>query len=611
MMLIVFLIFIIISLFLYYLFFQKLPIKQIAKKLGAKYQIFGQNGLFSFSSLFLDLPQFYACISKSKVGINPFGIFCENKHLLTISLSKVQIHIKKFNQLSEETNTGPTNEKLESKSNLKPSNSNSNFDGIQGIKEVLLDPRQEIKTRLFSVILFYLFKLCNITISNIEIIQHNDNEKPQEEYSFSQFIDDFKNQKTIRNSSRIESSITIHYERKEESKLTIDIGDSYYESNGQRQITINKFGFALKVELIALFDLISQSKAIFLAKSVFSSFQIELHDSMIEIKEGSIDTDFYPGIGNISHTSIQCTLPYQFPTIIITMQNVNATTHIPFSHYHRFLSQKEKSAETNLLLSIEEFNVKIVSDHFLNLKSITLVINDLSKLDFDITVSSFSFHYSTLDGLQIFPLYKQLRDPVYTPSRIRFAFPENGHMSINTFSAKLYLTDEARVKATSTNVIYSNKALQFPLVQLKINKHQMAKVKQFSLSSPDETFLTFSADYVVAHDRKEVPIGFFIMNIIYAWRIIKPWASRNEYDSETLPFPIHVDVKKVCAKFHDNPVNIKLATLAGHVFQPFLQEKYVMQLMFDNKIQHLSFSSQQLSNAKQKLSELYFNTYKE
>ena len=113
MMLIVFLIFIIISLFLYYLFFQKLPIKQIAKKLGAKYQIFGQNGLFSFSSLFLDLPQFYACISKSKVGINPFGIFCENKHLLTISLSKVQIHIKKFNQLSEETNTGPTNEKLE------------------------------------------------------------------------------------------------------------------------------------------------------------------------------------------------------------------------------------------------------------------------------------------------------------------------------------------------------------------------------------------------------------------------------------------------------------------------------------------------------------------
>ena len=682
------LVFLIIIVLVYYFFLQKLPLKLIAKALNAKIQVQEQSGLFSFSSLYLDAPNLYLAISDSKVYISLLGLFTRKRKLLRINISRLRLQLNKINNKKEKVDQIEINQNDDSQPSTEKkkainSDDNSNFNNFSknppyfnhfdiqkqnkdeianGNKKIVTDDKK-IFSRILSMFVFYMFRFLEININKIEFIteinQQGSKKVIQKSGNFDNFKEDFKNNRYESNSDNqtnkiaiiIETSILIQYERTENSMISIEIGDSSLEINGTKKLGLQKFNFMIMIELIAIYDFLSQAKQIILSKSQFSELTVEINESIVEIKPLIISLRFFPGNCNISFSSIKVNIPYEFPQFIISFKSICLSTQFPLQKYNDYINSTRKHIEIGnditsqpgsdnddkkkkkkrksssktssqnsmdfdrhelkkVEATVEDFNVKIVSDHFLHLTKIYFSICDFKKLDFNVTVSSFYFHYSTLDGLKIFPVYKMLRSDRNEPRRYVFAFPLNGRVHIDDFTAKLHLTDQARVEGTSSDVTYSNGAFQFPLVKLRINKNQMAKVRKFSISSPDQTFFTFSADYVVAHDRKKVPIGNFIMNIVYAWRIIKPWASRKKYDEETLPFPIAIHVKKVCAKFHDNPINVKLATLASDVIQPFLQEKIVMQDIFNRKVSDLNFSNNQSSNAIQKLSELYFNTYR-
>ncbi|OHT08440.1 hypothetical protein TRFO_23036 [Tritrichomonas foetus] len=551
MILISFLILLILALVLYYFFIQKIPIKIIAKAIDAKLAVQAQSGLFSFSSLVMETREFSLVVVDSKFRFSLLGLFSCKHKLLNISISK--IHFKK-NAFEKPASENPP------KANIEP----------------VFSAKKEIKQRIFSIIGFYIFRFCEINIKNLE-------------------IEDDKSNKII-------TSFKIHYERRDISALSIEIGDSSVSLNGKILVEVKKCSFSIVVELVAIFDFLSKAKSIIVSKWSISSLIIDIDQSNVTLQPGNFEVNFSPGNCTFSYSAITISIPLQLPTLTASLSHFSFDVLMP-------LREIEGIQMRQISANLEEFNVKIVSPHFLRLTDVSLTIGSFSKLDFNLSLSSFLFHYATPDGLQIFPLVKQLRDPVYKPKRIRFAFPD-GHIAIKDFAVKLYLTDKARARLESSNVIYTDKAFQFSEVKGRINKHQMAVVKNFSISSPDETYFTFKADSVVAHDRHEVLIGVFILNILYGWRIIKPWASAQKYDSETLPFPIRIIVKKVCAKVHDNPINQKLATLVS-VFPRFLQEKVVMKHIFDSKVNNLHFTSEQSKNASQRLSELYFSTYQE
>ncbi|OHS96589.1 hypothetical protein TRFO_37222 [Tritrichomonas foetus] len=555
MILICFLIALILLVILYIFVLRKLPLKFIARAINAQIKVREQNGLFSFKSLNLESKEFSLSVDNSKISVNPIGLFSEKRKLLIISISKIAVKImeigKHENEYDEINNTAEAKEKIEE------------------IKSQLF------KNKLIAQIAFYCARFFDIKIQSIELEKEN---------------------------LRISSSFSFHYQRRNDVELALDVGETILSYEPQKNIKLDKFGLAVSFDLEIIYNFLFNAK-LFIANFDIKSFCLSTTQNSVTLHEGEYDISFCPGFLKIKHTSATISeIPLTLPRLAATITNLNVSIQTPTVNIPYIQIQQAG-------IHLEEFNVKIVSEHFLRLSEFDASIKDFKNFSFDAHLNSLLFHYSSLDGCEIFPLVKQVRNPVWKPIRPRLAFPD-GKLDIKSFKVKLVMTNEARIRAISSDIQYLHKSFNFPFVQLFGNKHPLAKVHNFSISSPDEIFLTFAAESVIAHDHHKVQIGWFIRNILYGWHIIKPWASGQHYDSETIPLPIHIVLKNVCLKIDDTPINRKLITLSKSIPQ-YLKEKACMRYIFDAKLNQIILSDEQIRLAEEKLDELYFQNYQE
>jgi hypothetical protein len=191
------------------------------------------------------------------------------------------------------------------------------------------------------------------------------------------------------------------------------------------------------------------------------------------------------------------------------------------------------------MFSFDSFAINVHSNPFFAVTMLKFALDDLKNPAlFEGDIDAVSLCYTTLDGVEIFRLVPLLRNPEPIELRPRFAFPK-GQATIRSFTVKLVITDFAFLSLNGPNVVYENQKFLLPSVALTVRDSPFATLKNFTILSPDETFLTFAMDtLLIDHDRSFM-IGELISNLVMGWQIVKPLVSRNILDSDSLPIPIH------------------------------------------------------------------------
>ena len=544
---ILFLIFLIIFAVAVYFALKILLVKIIAKLLKGKLTTNRQKGLLSFSSISFDNDFISFSADEWNLKINPIGLFTIKHKLLQFYVKSLDFKILKIPKKTQ-NNSNVAKKKEKTKSSI-------------------------FLSKAIASLAVYFLRLIDVNISAIKL-------------QFLNFL--------------VNCSFHIHYERMDEAHLKLTIGETTVTKDSKKLAGVQQFDLSLSSDLNVIYSFLFDPK-ILLFKANNEKLVIETTKESLCVNEVELKTSFYPGDVIIKTTPIKISVPLTLPVATISLNNLDVKVQIPLKEIPYLQIHK-------IGAHFDELNIKIISEHFLRITSFDASIIDFKEFSFDGSVGRLSLHYSTLDGVELFPLVKQLRKPVWTPIRIKFAFP-NGNANIKELKIKLIMTDLAIVHARSSDIRYSDKALIFPLVRVTSNKHPLGKLINFSISSPDEEFLTFSADLLKARDRHIIAIGWFIRNIIYGWYIIKPWASGHKYDTETLPIPIQVVVKRLIVEIDDTSLNHKLMALSRNANE-FLKEKACLHYIFVSKLQQAVLSEKQIELANKKLEELYFNNYR-
>lgn len=549
-----FLIILIVLILLYIFVLRSIPLKILKKSFNAELTVKNQTGLFSFSSLNFKTSRLSLRIDKSKVSINPFALFTSRFDLLKVKIANVDINVLDISSLpKKQINTD------ENISTMKKSKPKAN----------------QFLQKILAQIVIYMIKCIEISIESIHF--------------------------NIQDQIHVESSFSFSYKRKDHLEIQIGIGDTKTKIKNH-DCSISKFDFSFDIEL-DIFQSLLFNQHIFLAKIDIPTFNIATTDKSITLPEGIFNVSFYPYSFLWKYTSITLQFNLPIPKAELTLKNLNISLQLPTKEIPH-ISVKE------LATSFEELNISIISEHFLNITNFEGYIESLRKPKFRVSINSILFNFSTLDGLQIFKLVKEFRKPVWTPLRIKFAFPE-GTGQINSIKTKLHMTDLAIIEVHTTDLIkYEDKQLIMPRVTVLGNSEKLGNLQHFTISSPDEEYFTFSAKQLKLHDKHNIHIGWFLRNLIYGWYIIKPWASGKHYDSETIPFPIRIIVDKARLKIDDTPINSKLLALSSSI-QSFLKEKSCMKYIFDSKIAKANLNAEQIKTAQEKLDSLYFQNYKD
>lgn len=568
MFLLYFLIFLIFLVLLYIIFLRKIPLKIIAKALNAQLSVDKQNGLFSFSSLNLKSDALSLNIANSNVSINPLGFLSSSFKILNVHISKISLGLLDVTKLKKQKI-----EKLDLDEEIENKNESKSENAIS--QTTLKSKSSQFKSKLFAQIGYYCTRIFEINIDSIEVMIGE---------------------------KKIETSFHVSYKRDESSHISIEIGDSNFNfkfHNENKLLKLHKFNLSLLFDSEIIYLTLFKPN-ILLGKVETTLIQILLDKESLTLAGGKINFNFPESQIVLKNSAIKIGIPFQLPNGIITLTNLNASIQKP-------LHDIPSLALNELLAHFDELNVQVVSEHFLKICNFDGSLKSFKDPKFDISLDSINIHYSSLDGLQFFPLVKQLRKPKWTPIRIKFKFPE-GHGIIKSLKIKLTMTDLAIVNGRASNVEYKDKKFTFPLVLAYGNNERVGKIFNFGISSPDQEYLTFTADELHLHDRHKINVGWFLRNLIYGWYIIKPWASGNYYDSETIPFPLRITVSKTYLKIDDTPVNKELISLAPIISQ-FLKEKACMKYIFDSKVNRSSLTDKQKVLAEKKLQELYFQNY--
>lgn len=275
----------------------------------------------------------------------------------------------------------------------------------------------------------------------------------------------------------------------------------------------------------------------------------------------------------------------------------------------------EVTIERMSLISFDSLIVDLVSEtikgRFVEVRGFQFSIPDFATPDlFDCEINEVSLNYTSLDGLNLFRLVKQLRSPSTETSRPVLDFPR-GHAVVKALQAKLTMTDMAIIELKAEEGIeLKEQSMALRHGRVWICGSEIGKLEDVVLSSPDRTFLQIQVGNAYVYHDQTVVINSLIDNILCGWKIIKPLVSKGIFDSETLPLPIRILVTTAEVNIPDKLVNMRTAQVA-RMLPEFLKEAINLRYILSEKLKTSNLAPYKQSQAVDKLEHVLFEKYRE
>lgn len=360
--------------------------------------------------------------------------------------------------------------------------------------------------------------------------------------------------------------------------------------------------YTLTLDQKAVAKLINFTNSIYSFSIDISDFNIETKNKTLTIHPFSIIFTLYPGIMTFNFPKFDLTLLNIIPSVNILVEKIGLNFVYPIYPIRHFNCD-------NLYIDIYGFKVSCVTKEFFSFTKLTLLQHDLTQGNPSISIGDLRLDYSTLDGLELFQIIPKLRgNKPYTPTRITFDFPElDAHIS--NVKVIFRLTDEAKLTGSSLNVSYKDRVLTFPDISMNLNDVEMFTLRNFQILSEDKTFLDFKASYFAFHDQNKVDVAEFINHFTYCIKVLKPYISSNQFDSETLPFPVRITVDEARASFDDSLLNNTLLNVTKHIPE-FMRDSVVLKYILQLKMEQCPLTDYQTKMANERVGDLIFKNYR-
>ena len=543
----------IIAAVVYFVFLRKVPLSLVAKALKLNMDIQNQTGLFCFDRLSLSNSVLSLVLGKSVFDVSLYQLLtgARKRNGVFLDVDSVDIDV-----------TGDIKKFYE-----KPD---------QEEKPKTVSPAESLRARVIGLVVFFFLRKVVLRVRNVKI--------------------------KLPNELSLSTSIELKYSRKEEAKVTFKIGDSELK-RGDLSYKFSEFSLCLSASLQVISSFLAASKFILLIYTAIRKFVFKTEKRTLSIMPIELETVFNSGTVRLKTTRFDFTINMDLPLSEVSIYDLMVDVAYPVDPLPDAVKMR------NLYCGLRELNVSLISERFLNVQRLNVILEDFRQPDlFDVSVDTVELNYTSLDGKNLFQIVKPLRGPWKGESRPVLAFP-NGHAKINTLQVQLTMTDIAVIRAETNSVTLEDRCVNLPQVRVWFRQSHIGTITGFRLSSPDQTFLTFEALKLEVVDDHTIVFNEFIENIIYGWKIIKPLVSRGIFDSETLPLPFHIIVKKAAVNIDDTNVNRKLVQLAK-VMPAFLKDKVVLQHILTHKVQQLNFGEKDKAKAQEQLDKLVMSNYR-
>lgn len=543
-----FIVFVAICVGIYFLvqrILQFLILRAISKSLKAKVEPINHVGLFSFDSLTITNECLSIVADRVKVSLHPFHVLTGRSHFVSADIRKLDVIVK------------PGIEKLFPKKESKK----------------ILNIEQKYVMQLLIHAIIYSIRSFDITIVENHI-------------KFDDLAE--VNNKGIR----------IGLNRKKLIFFSLDIGETEINLKDQK-FAIKPFTFGFEVSLDFIGHYINQYIFVICSEISLNDIGATLSKNTISIAAIGANAKGYPGEYKITSSPLTIEIPFTLPDVYLTIKRIALRAAFP-------LRATPNCTFKNIDVELEELNVKSVTEKFVNINQAHLEIQDIFNFSFKGSIDKVLLDYSTLDGLQVFQIVHMLRPKVYKPTRITFAFPE-GDATINSIEINVRFTDKAIIHATTEKVAYKDKGVVMPKLIVCGNGEPFITATNLGICSPDKEYLTVTADKFTLKNRNKISIADLIDQCVMGWKIVKPIASANVYDSETVPFPIRLIIKKIGIKTLASLPYSHL-TQVQKILPKQLRDNIVLDHIFSIKSRCLT--EEQVKQAEEQLPYLKFENYK-
>lgn len=395
-------------------------------------------------------------------------------------------------------------------------------------------------------------------------------------------------------SIRIVTSLTVKYSRRKSLELSILVNNSEFKIRETKKIAFNSFEleFSASADFSAIVCLLTGD--IPPTHVHIPSLSFGCDGSCISLALNKTTLRF---VGAVAELSLKVAFSQH---LALPIGDITIT---------------EVTIDRMSLVSFDSLIVDLVSEtikgRFIEVQGFQFSIPDLATPDlFDCEINGVSLNYTTLDGLNLFRLVKQIQSPSTETSRPVLDFPR-GHALVKALHAKLTMTDEAIIELKAEEGIeLKEQSMTLRHGRVWICGSEMGKLEDVILSSPDRTFLQIQVGNAYVYHDQSVVINSLIDNILSGWKIIKPLVSKGIFDSETLPLPIRILVTTAEVNIPDKLVNMRTAEMA-RILPEFLKEAINLRYILSEKLKTSNLAPYKQSRAVDKLEHVLFEKYRE
>lgn len=417
--------------------------------------------------------------------------------------------------------------------------------------------------------------------------------------------------------------ISMHFENEEDPKNVLHIDLKYpwakcfYKNGltlnmGYKEITANHsvYGqytlkdstYSIIIEKKSLFSLAFPSESVFQTSVSLSDVSFESKEFVLSINHFSIIIDLYPGKIKVLIPKIEIVMPLFLPLSKLMFGDIQL-------HYARPINTVPSLKLKELTLELNNMVFSSKSEKLIMLTYAEFNWDSLDSESYLLSLDRIEINYSTLDGLELFPLIKTLQGPNHVPTPTELKFPDLP-LQVKSIDMCFNMTNNAVLGINLGQFEMKNRCGRFPKVVLCFNNIPTITMDSITFSSPDEKLLDLNIDSFVFHQKNQTNIALFIDETLYGVSLIKKYLSSGIFDSETLPFPIKLSFAEFLFKADDHPVSNNLLE-AKEILPKVLRDKILLHYIMDLKLSQCQLNEEEKNIAIRKIDDLVFQKYKE
>lgn len=396
------------------------------------------------------------------------------------------------------------------------------------------------------------------------------------------------------------SKAELDYMRRDLFEIQLKIQSIQSVLSDNYHFSIESIDFHNAVAIEPILSLINLEAYVIPVDYKIPSITIKIDKNQISLSPIEFQFEVPRGTVNFTTPEISIYSNANFPNFTLILSNLNGFNSRPLVDLPRL--------ELNVnIISIDGF--KLLSDDHV-LFQILSVTAAKKSLEWSLSADLITFAYNTKFGLNFIPFAMKFLQPIIDKNRFKkkkpFKFPKLS-MSSNRVQILLSLTDTCSMQFISQFSL-ENQLIKMPSLEIYFNAVKTVIAKSININMENEWMKVIMESFHM-HDRQKLMIDEYLAQVVHAWRAIAPYILQHRIDTESLPFPLAISIKRFTGKFHDTQLNTSLCR-ASRILPPVLSDSYIREYLMSKKVREMGLDADAAQDAANKLRQLAFQEYK-